>query len=402
MPSDHDKTSVSSSNKAVPKTQSGKPENLTGNTKTPSTHKIPPNELKAVLSKIYHDNTDYAFDPPVKAGLILKYLITLAQSDNRLSLHDDILTSANLLLDIEHGHHRMGGFPHKMVTELFQAYNSIFDKKINQKDQHLHFQYKSQHQKLALKHAKYLKQQALVALFGRYISNNLPQNPLSKHVPILASQETKEIFANTYPPYAGEPEAKVAKSNTIKSMETKDRISLYRLFSAEQLIKDFKEAFPWAVSSNKLKNPKKVALNVNLLGTETLIKPRLQMQVLQLALLSIDLIGKSVGVKGDKIVEHYGAVDSFIQNLDHIAQLIDHEPIDNKNLKYETDQKLQETISTEMMLLATLQSQNETFSNPIINQFCHVNEILSGQLLHLPNVKHIITTETVTAKPKGK
>lgn len=421
-----------------------------------------PIEIKHILELTLKAKKDYPFQPTMNAGSVIEnLLLPIAKSDEKLDNFNALQDCVQLIIEIERLHNRIASFPNDALAHYLNVYSEhvsamqdalenlaasesihiALSKDINILDnfyRHLGpgsamhtFCYKNDgnalqsigsiisentlaksfkqiiklqkfFQAFKSSHASIIKQESLVELFGKYLSNDLPQNPIAKRTPTTAEgRSSKEIFPNTWPAYANDPEATVPISETIQTIAGKDRESLFKLFCAEQLTHDFKKAFPWAIKPNagaQSHHPSErhPAVDGNLLGTKDPLEKQLQVRVVQFVLLSIDLIGKAVGVKGDKIVEQFDLVDEMIHNLETVSESLETEPIDQKNLKAAVDNRLEKTLSQQSKILTHQDKHHTLFANPIVNAFCHANEMESFKLLKLDNVAPIVPSDVGT------
>lgn len=252
-----------------------------------------------------------------------------------------------------------------------------------------------------------MRQQDLVGLFSNYLENKLPDSPLNKRVPEgpRMQRSGSEIFPNTYPPYPGDPEASVSISETVQRLSGNQQSSLFKLFCAAQLESDFKSAFPWAIAPGELAeiDPDKVEKRFNLLGTETPLKPTLQIQVLQLVLIYTELLGKAAGENGSGVIAHYDFIKFLTQALSVIAECIDQKPLDEKQLSQLATSRLEEALGiTERLYLEGRHSNTAPqFVNESVTAFCRSNEALSSQLLHIKHFKPVIVPQEIPTTTQG-
>jgi len=106
---------------------------------------------------------------------------------------------------------------------------------------------------------------------------------------------------------------------------------------------------------------------------------------MQFILVNMDLMGKSVGILGDKIIAQYDFVDHIITNLEDVTALLDNVSIDEDHIRQDIEERLEKAL--------VLEQEISQLSNPPVNQFCLANEVHSGQLLHIP-LKPVVPPET--------
>jgi hypothetical protein len=172
--------------------------------------------------------------------------------------------------------------------------------------------------------------------------------------------------------------------------------SVLEVFETNELKKDFKDAFPWACDSdtiNKL-NLAKVNPTLNLLATDRLLSPSLQMAVMSYVLLSLDCLGKISGYKGELAIQNFSSIKMISDALQEISNLLLVSSNDDDMLTTKIDHMTYKLVILNQDLVDMLSQTNPPMAvqnNLNMNDFCHINEYLTHKLLGISFQKSILT-----------
>lgn len=239
-------------------------------------------------------------------------------------------------------------------------------------------------------------QQNYAQLLDAILEGEAPERVVS----LLRSASDSEIEENTLLPKSdffdvpsAEPEHpdRIGLNKTMSYMPPKEKSSLFSAFSTKALKAEFLSCFTWAADiasfqrfTNAVATP-----NANLLGTEDLHSPSVQLAAIRYVLLSLDALGKVCGNKGDLAIQNYPIIKDITDRLQELSKRL-------TEISYENDGTFIEEIKAKTHYLA---SKNQDFHdmhkqlnpNSEMNGFCHINERLAAILLNIDFKQSVLT-----------
>lgn len=275
-------------------------------------------------------------------------------------------------------HHRLHG-----IFKMLDSQYALFKKKIELQ-------------------SRQTSQQDYAQLLDAILEGEAPDRVVS----LLRSASDREIEENTLLPKSdffdvpsAEPEHpdRIGLNKTMSYMPPKEKSSIFTAFSTKALKAEFLSCFSWAADitsihrlTNAVSSP-----NVNLLGTEDVHSPNVQLAAIRYVLLTLDALGKVCGNKGDLAIQNYPVIKDITDRLQELSKRL-------TEISYENDHTFIEEIKA-MTHYLTARNQdfydmhkqvNPTFNvktNSEMNGFCHINERLAGILLNIDFKQSVLT-----------
>lgn len=251
-------------------------------------------------------------------------------------------------------------------------------------------------------------QQDYAQLLDAILEGETPERVVS----LLRSASESEMEENTLLPKSdffdvpsAEPEHpdRIGLNKTMSYMPPKKKSSLFAAFSTKELKAEFLSCFTWSAdtaSSHRFSNAV-ASPNVNLLGTENIHSPIVQLAAIRYVLLSLDALGKVCGNKGDLAIQNYPVIKDITDKLQELSKRL-------SEISYENDPAFFEEIKAKTHYLA---ARNEDFHdmhkqisptlkvkmNSEMNGFCHLNERLAAKLLNVDFKESVLTPKELPA-----
>lgn len=172
--------------------------------------------------------------------------------------------------------------------------------------------------------------------------------------------------------------------------------SIFELFETYELKNDFRSAFPWSADidciyklENSVADP-----TLNLLITDQLVAPEIQIAVIDFILLSLDILGKIAGFNGDLTIRNFTTIKNVTDGLQEITDLLSIPLFDEEKFRTHLNEMTLSLSDLNQDLLEMINSRDPLCpaqENTAMSEFCHLNEHLTHQLMGIPYEKSMLS-----------
>jgi len=216
------------------------------------------------------------------------------------------------------------------------------------------------------------------------------------------TQESASLLPDTeFPVPQAEPEHPdyIGINRTMNFNPDAQQRSIFELFDTTELKSDFRSAFPWSADIDSLfKLENSIAdPSLNLLVTDQLVAPDLQIAVIDFVLLSLDILGKIAGFNGDLAIRNFTTIKNVTDGLQEITESLSIPIFDEAKFRAHLNEMTLSLSDLNQDLIEMIQSHDPLCpaqQNPAMNDFCHINEHLTHQLMGIPYQKSVLSPLT--------
>lgn len=192
----------------------------------------------------------------------------------------------------------------------------------------------------------------------------------------------------------------VGPSQIFLSLSEEKQSALGR-FSARALQNQFLQSFTWALSLNQISKISTLVPSdaLNLINTSIRLSNEIQLSVINLLLLSFDILSKLAGRDGALVLRNYDAIDALISNIEKLQEYLSSDYCQSIEFVTQLESEIQSLkIQNQQIHLMSQQNQGFFDNNENINDFCHLNEQVAHQLLNIPMTGSVLSPSQPTEK----
>lgn len=390
-------------------------------------------ELKKHLTDCYEQKTSFHLNKLSPQQDILEFILGKINSDDTLSQFSDILSILKLIDQISSAQHsnftEYNYFLNKILKNYEQKVSALLTKEQFSPTLETFFTLYRRDTKISsLRSVKghinpfsnlnkvktqILKMDKLYQIFSKIQVRNERQNSQAVYWELLQDTLDEKTSSNLfqlvaeqqqandrgahsllgdeeYGPPTAEPDhpAFVGINQTMSFKPAVQKSGLLEGFSTLKLQEEFLASFPWATESLQRLKRAKPQPSLNLIGTDTEYPPEIQVAVIDYVLLSLDAIGKIVGMEGKLAIQNFNLIKNIVKNIETLSTTLQaFDEVDNLDL-LDNLGKMTHILKQQNMLFYdaqnTLGTDVKVEKNPKMNVFCHINELLAHILAKQP------------------